>query len=190
MSEADIRAERLKKLENLRAAGVDPYPARVERTCEIAELLNDFYTHEEKKTTVTIVGRVMALRGQGGIIFADIFDGSTSFDKAQDKSLTTGGPAHSTSSGQGKMQVVVQKGEMTDEDLDLFEKNVDIGDFIQVTGTPFKTKRGERSIQAADWKMAAKSLLPIPDQWFGLKDEEKRLRERISIYFSIQNCAR
>jgi lysyl-tRNA synthetase class 2 len=77
------------------------------------------------------------------------------------------------------MQVVVQKGEMTDEDLDLFEKNVDIGDFVQVTGTPFKTKRGERSIQAADWKMAAKSLYcRFPDQWFGLKDEEKRLRER------------
>ena len=47
-----------------------------------------------------------------------------------------------------------------------------------MTGTPFTTKRGERSIKAARWTMAAKSLLPIPDEWFGLKDEEKILRER------------
>ena len=154
MSEADIRGERLKKLETLRAAGMDPYPARVERSATIAELLGDFDNRESNKESISIVGRVMALRGQGGIMFTDLFDGS------------------------GKVQAVVQKGEMDDQQLELFEKAVDIGDFIQIQGTLFKTKRGERSIQVRDWKMAAKALLPIPDEWYGLKDDEKRMRER------------
>ena len=77
------------------------------------------------------------------------------------------------------MQAVLQKDDIsTHGRFDLFNDAVDIGDFIQITGTPYKTKRGERSIKVSDWTMAAKSLLPIPDEWYGLKDEEKILRER------------
>lgn len=160
MSEADIRGERLKKLEKLRAAGMEAYPVSVERDYAIADVLERFEALEKDASTVSIVGRVMALRGQGGIMFADLFDGSTS--------LTAGGT--------GRMQVVVQKEECAE--FDLFAETADVGDFIQITGTPFITKRGEKSIKAASWKMASKSLLPIPDEWFGLKDEEKKLRER------------
>ena len=162
MSEADIRSERVKKLDFLRAAGMDPYPVSVAADYSIAELLARFEVLEHDAATLQIVGRVMARRGQGGIMFVDLFDGSTS--------LTTGGI--------GRMQAVLQKDDMDSVLFELFNDTVDIGDFIQVTGTPFTTKRGERSIKVSAWKMTAKSLLPIPDEWFGLKDEEKILRER------------
>ena len=162
MSEADIRGERLKKLDILRAAGMDPYPVSVSKDYTIAEVLARFEVLQEDAATLQIVGRIMARRGQGGIIFADLFDGSAT--------LTTGGT--------GRMQAVLQKDDMDAVSFDLFNDAADIGDFIQITGTPFTTKRGERSIKVASWTMAAKSLLPIPDEWYGLKDEEKILRER------------
>jgi lysyl-tRNA synthetase class 2 len=102
----------------------------------------------------TIAGRIMSLRGQGGIVFADVFDGT------------------------GKMQLVYQK-EGADEHLfQLFEKAIDIGDFVEVSGTAYKTKRGVLSMQVRNWKMLAKSLQPIPSEWFGVKEEETILRQR------------
>ncbi|HVM73493.1 MAG TPA: lysine--tRNA ligase [Candidatus Paceibacterota bacterium] len=154
MSEADIRGERIKKLELLKAAGMDPYPTTVEKDYSIAEVLARFEVLETDAATLAIVGRIMARRGQGGIIFADLFDGTA------------------------RMQVVLQRDDMDVALFDLFNDAGDIGDFIQVTGTSYTTKRGERSIKATKWMMAAKSLLPIPDEWYGLKDEEKILRER------------
>ena len=162
MSEADIRGERIKKLDILKAAGMDPYPISISKDYSIEEVLARFPALETDAATLSIVGRIMARRGQGGIVFIDLFDGSTG--------LTAGGT--------GRMQAVLQKDDMDEKLFSLFIDAVDIGDFIQVTGTPFTTKRGERSIKVSAWTMAAKSLLPIPDEWFGLKDEEKILRER------------
>ena len=133
---------------------MDPYPISVSKDYSIAEVLARFEALEHDAATVAIVGRVMARRGQGGIVFVDLFDGT------------------------GRMQTVLQKDDMDAALFELFNDAADIGDFIQVTGVPFTTKRGERSIKAATWKMAAKSLLPIPDEWYGLKDEEKLQRER------------
>jgi len=154
MSESDIRAERIKKLDTLKSAGMEAYPITLERDYSIEDLLARFDALAADAAKVTIVGRVMARRGQGGIIFIDLFDGSS------------------------RMQAVLQKDDMDAALFQLFVDTADIGDFVQVTGTPFTTKRGERSIQVSDWRMASKSLLPIPDEWYGLKDEEKILRER------------
>ncbi len=162
MAEADIRAERLKKIDILQKAGMEAYPARSEGTMTLAQLLENFDTLSSNDEEVTIVGRVMALRGQGAIMFADLFDGSTV--------LTTGDTA--------RIQTVVQKGEMDDVAMQLFSDTVDIGDFVQIMGVPFITKRGEKSVQAATWKMLSKSLLPLPSEHFGIKDEETRLRQR------------
>src|SRR3989344_4933040 len=160
MSEADIRAERVKKLDILKEAGMEAYPARSGRETSIADFLADFSRREKSGKTTTIAGRVMTIRGQGGIMFADVFDGSTS--------LTTGGT--------GRLQVVLQAD--GGADVELFERAADAGDFVEFTGTAFATKRGQQSLKVSSWKMLAKSLLPIPDEWFGLKDEEKKLRER------------
>jgi lysyl-tRNA synthetase class 2 len=154
MSEQDIRAERLRKLDILKAAGMEAYPADSHRDTSNADALAQFDELEKNDKKIKIGGRVMSLRGQGGIIFADLFDGT------------------------GKLQVVLQKSEMDADHFDLFSTTVDIGDFVEVSGTAFRTKRGEPSLQVQKWRMLAKSLLPIPDEWFGLKDEEKILRER------------
>jgi lysyl-tRNA synthetase class 2 len=157
MSEADIRSERLKKLDILRSAGMEPYPTESGRDTAAADLLAHFEELEKKQDLKVLAGRLMALRGQGGIMFADLFDGTA------------------------RVQIVVQREKMSDlnKDLfDLFQQSVDIGDFVEVAGVAFTTKRGERSLQVSGWKMLAKSLLAIPDQHFGLKDEELKLRQR------------
>jgi len=152
MAESDIRAERLRKLQLLRESGRDAYPASSTRTTTAADFLDTFEELESSGKSVTLAGRIMSLRGQGGILFADLFDGS------------------------GRVQAVLQAD--TAEDADLFTNTVDGGDFVEVAGTAFKTKRGQPSVQVIRWRMLSKSLLPIPDEWYGLKDEEKKLRER------------
>jgi len=154
MSEADIRADRVKKLRILKEAGMEAYPARSSRNTSIADFLEHFEVKEAVDTPSIIAGRVMSMRGQGGIHFADIFDGTA------------------------RTQVVLQKAEMDEGLFMLFGEAADTGDFIEATGVSFTTKRGEKSLKVQSWRMLAKSLRPIPDEWFGLKDEEKKLRER------------
>jgi len=154
MAENDIRAERVKKIELLKEAGMEAYPARSARDTSMAELLAGFDECEKSGRRVTLGGRIMSSRGQGGIVFVDLFDGT------------------------GRIQIVLQESEMDKKLFDLFNGVADNGDFIEASGTAFKTKRGERSLKVEEWNMLAKSLLPIPAEHFGLRDEEKRLRER------------
>lgn len=154
MSEDDIRADRLKKIDRLKEAGMDPYPAKAEPTATISNFIEAFAARESKAEPATLTGRVMASRGQGGIMFADIFDGT------------------------GRIQTVLQKDDIDPQLFELYEATVDTGDFVEVTGVAYTTKRGAQSIKATSWRMIAKSLLPIPDGWYGLKDEELILRQR------------
>lgn len=159
----EIKEARLKKLEILKQAGKNPYPAETERDFEIADLVKDFETLQKKGQVVTIAGRVMALRLQGAIGFADIFDGSRSIDSGQ----------------AGKFQILLKKGEgVSDDQFDLFVNTVDIGDFIQASGTLFLTKREEKTIQVSGWKMLTKTLQPLPEKWHGLQDVDERYRKR------------
>jgi len=149
----EIREARLKKLETLKKLGKDPYPAKSERNIEIAKLIENFADLEKGKNSVTIAGRVMALRAQGAIIFVDIFDGT------------------------GKFQALLKKEEkISDDDFNLFLETVDIGDFVQVSGTLFVTKREEKTVQVSSWKMLTKILQPLPEKWHGLQDIEERYR--------------
>lgn len=154
MSEQDIRAERQKKLEALASAGMVAYPVDSHRDTSNADALAAFDELEKTARKIHLGGRVMSLRGQGGIIFADIFDGT------------------------GRMQMVLQKADIDEKVFELFANTVDVGDFVEASGTLFKTKRGERSLKVQKWRMLAKSLLPIPAEHFGLKDEELVLRQR------------
>ena len=88
MSEADIRAERLKKLELLQKAGMEGYPAESRRVEAIAEVLAAFDTFEKDQKKIHVSGRLMSRRGQGGIIFADLFDGSTMLTTGQDRQVS------------------------------------------------------------------------------------------------------
>lgn len=150
----DIRAERLKKIETLREAGMDPYPARTGRTHSLIQVRADYPKLESSEKVVTIAGRIMSLRGQGGIVFVDLYDGTD------------------------RLQAVIKKETIGEESFDFFQKVVDQSDFIEVSGTAFTTKRGEQSILATAWRMLSKSLRPVPTEWFGIKDEDDRYRKR------------
>jgi lysyl-tRNA synthetase class 2 len=148
----DIIKERRKKLEILKAADIDPYPARVARSFAIVQALTDFAELAKSGKTVSLAGRLRSLRDQGKILFADIEDES------------------------GKIQIVLK--DETLKDLEFWRSVFDVGDFISATGTLFVTKRGEKSLEAQAVQMAGKSLLPLPDKWAGLEDDEIRLRKR------------
>ncbi len=152
MSEADIRAERLKKLEVLQSAGMEAYPASSARDTSVEDFNMSFADLESSGETRTLAGRIMSLRGQGGIMFADIFDGT------------------------GRAQVVLQS-DVT-ENIEVFQNAADAGDFVEFSGTAFKTQRGKESLKVVNWRMLSKSLLPLPAEHFGIKDEELKLRER------------
>ncbi len=150
----EIRQERLKKLALLKEVGIDPYPAQVADSLEITQILSDFLALEEAHSVISIAGRIMAMRGQGGLVFADIYDGT------------------------GTMQAVIKADNLLEDSFKLFQDTLDVGDFIHVTGTAFTTKRGEKSVEINDWTILAKSLRSLPEKWHGLKDEEERLRKR------------
>ncbi len=160
MALEDIINDRVKKLENFQGAGVDPYPAESKRTHFINELVSDFEILSQSQKKVIAVGRIIGLRNQGNIFFADLKDGLAGL----------------TTSSSAKIQFVTKKDDI--KDFELYRDNLDIGDFIQVTGTLFITQKGEKSIQTAELKLLAKSLRPLPDQWSGLSDIETKLRKR------------
>ncbi len=150
----DLKKERLKKLEILKAAGLDPYPAASNRTSTIGDALQNFANLAEREEALALAGRVMAIRGQGAIIFVDIFDGT------------------------GSLQGLLKRDEMGPASFDLFVETVDVGDFVELAGKLLATKRGEKTVQTSKWRMLAKSLLPLPEKWHGLVDEEARFRKR------------
>jgi len=150
----EIRSERLKKLEILRDRGIDAYPATTHRTHRISDVVTSFDALASSRDILTIAGRVMVVRGQGAILFADIQDGG------------------------GKFQAVF-KSDVPEEDLfGLFKEVIDNGDFIEVTGVVFATDKGQQSILVQRWAMLSKSLLPLPDKFHGLQNEEDRFRKR------------
>lgn len=150
----ELIAERRKKLDAIRAAGIDPYPARVRRTHAIAQALADFDALAEAGAgkKISLAGRLRSLRDQGKIIFADLEDES------------------------GQIQIVLKEDALAE--LPFWRSVLDMGDFVSVTGILFVTKRGEKSIEAHELQMASKSLLPLPDKWEGLQDDDARLRKR------------
>lgn len=149
----DERAVRLAKLEALQSAGINPYPARVERTHHINQALQTDHGQE-----VCIAGRVMIKRDIGKLTFATIKDET------------------------GTIQIVLRKEQLDNELYGFFVKKIDAGDILSVKGTRIATKTGEESIEVASWTLLAKSLLPLPDKFHGLQDEETRLRKRYLDY--------
>ncbi len=148
------RSDRLKKLEELKKADINPYPAKVERDYLIKEVLDNFSSLEKKKKSFYIVGRLRSLRSHGNLTFANLEDVSAN------------------------IQIALSKKDLGDDSYKKFIKLIDSGDFIQVNGSCFVTHKGEQSVMVKEWKLLTKSLRPIPDSWFGLKDEEERYRKR------------
>lgn len=148
-----VRAERLAKIERLKEAGMDSYPARTGRTHSVAEFLENHETLKKNSEQVVLAGRILSMREHGGSMFVDIFDGEK---------------------GQG----FLQRDKLGEVPYDLFVGTVDTGDVIEFSGLAFTTKRGQPSLEVTGWRMLAKSLRPLPIEWFGIKDEDERFRKR------------
>ncbi len=148
-----IKQDRLNKLENIKKAKVNPYPSHSNPEYSCQELLGDFDKLTKEKS-VSVAGRVRSIRGHGGSTFVDVDDSTA------------------------KIQVYFKQDEMGDKPYDFFGESVDVGDFIEVTGSLFETKRGEKTILAQSFNVLTKTLAPLPEKWSGLKDLELRLRQR------------
>lgn len=150
----EIRTIRLQKLETLKQAGMNPYPAKVPRDFCLADARANFAEYEKSQKSVSLTGRIMAIRGQGAIMFLVLDDGKSTF------------------------QAVVKKDTLQENLFKLLVDAVDIGDIISVTGTFFVTQKGEQSILVLSWTMASKSLLPLPEKWHGITDPDEKFRKR------------
>lgn len=151
----ELRNARLSKIDRLREKGINPYPSRCLRTHYTQEIVFDFETFEGQ--TVTVAGRLMSFREHGKLSFGHIQDqsGRLQLYLRQDTLTTEGGA-------------------LAFEDLHL----LDVGDFVEATGTVTKTKRGEISVMPTTLRLLTKSLRPLPDKWAGLQDREAILRRR------------
>ena len=147
---------RLDHLVRLRERGIEPFPARVPVVEPIGPIIQrheNLSAEERSGNCVAIAGRLTAMRGMGKASFLDLRDGA------------------------GRIQAyatVDELGEAAYEELG----NVDIGDFLSVTGEVFRTKRGELTVEIEEFTFLAKAIRPLPEKWHGLKDVEQRHRHR------------
>lgn len=148
-----IKEDRFKKLDIIKKAGINPYPAKSEPEYYCRDVFDDF-TKFSKKRKLTIAGRVRGMREHGGSIFIDIDDGTL------------------------KMQVYFRKDIIGEKKYDMLKSAIDLGDFMEVSGSLFKTKKGEKTILAKSYGILAKSLAPLPEKWHGLQDPELKFRKR------------
>ncbi|HZS17472.1 MAG TPA: lysine--tRNA ligase [Candidatus Udaeobacter sp.] len=147
--ENELIALRRKKLEALRAKGVDPFGGAFEVTGSIAEVREKFKEGE----TLRAAGRITAHRDMGKSHFLDLRDAT------------------------GRIQIYVHAKEIGPELVELFQL-LDLGDFVGVEGTCFVTKSGEPTLKVHTFKLLAKTLRPLPEKWHGLQDIEARYRQR------------
>ncbi|MFA5743155.1 MAG: lysine--tRNA ligase [Candidatus Paceibacterota bacterium] len=150
----EIREARMKKLETVQKDGLNPFPETSKRTHSLAEAKEQFDQLAADQKEIVVTGRIRSLRPHGGLAFVDIDDGTAKF------------------------QAIFIKTKIGPKGFEFFADNFDIGDFIEIRGILFTTKQGEKTIEAADFKMLAKSLRPLPEKWHGLTDVEERYRKR------------
>jgi lysyl-tRNA synthetase class 2 len=151
-------ANRRAKLDALREMGQNPYPSRFRVKMSVSEARSRYegLSAEELEADpprVRLGGRLRAVRGHGKVSFADLSDGV------------------------GQIQLYLKKNDL-DESSWLVFKHLDLGDFLGVEGTVFRTRAGELSVAVKDLAVLAKSLRPLPEKYHGLADREARARQR------------
>jgi len=161
----DIIRERQKKLKNLLKEDINPYPAKIKRTILISEALKDFNKLSSSKKQLFLAGRIKALRDQGNLIFIDLKDESGKIQAVLKADVLVGSPT-------------LRRGKDNLNNFKILKQNLDVGDFLSVSGPLFKTQKGEKSIEVKTAEIITKSLRPLPTQWYGLKDVEERYRKR------------
>lgn len=141
-----LEQNRLEKVHRLRGAGIEPYPTRAERTHTSQEAIRAFEVAEAAPSAgtepapvvATLAGRLRALRPMGKITFAHIEDGA------------------------GRIQLFFRANDVGQEQLDLFTREYDLGDFLQASGEMFRTRTGEATLRVHSFRMLAKAITPLP----------------------------
>ncbi|OGE83284.1 MAG: lysine--tRNA ligase [Candidatus Doudnabacteria bacterium RIFCSPLOWO2_01_FULL_44_21] len=150
----ELRQVRLQKLVKLKKAGIDPFPVSSNRTHTIAEAIAMFGKQEiVSSKQITLAGRIRSIRTHGKLTFGNLEDHS------------------------GTIQFLL-RADVLGEQFKLFSELFDMGDFIQVTGNLALSKTGEKTLETTHFSLLTKSLRPIPQNYFGLKDLEVKLRQR------------
>jgi lysyl-tRNA synthetase class 2 len=155
----DLIRERIRKADEARSSGADPYPndQRVGWTTAAARLAAGESGAEElekKRIRVDVAGRIVASRGFGKAAFVVIADRA------------------------GRLQAYLRKDRLGDDAYSLFVKSVDVGDIVWVEGQLFMTRTGELTVQADRFRLLSKAIRPLPEKWHGLVDVETRYRQR------------
>ncbi len=154
----ELRDDRLRKLEELKKLGINPYPAVSGRTHQAQQVLDDFQTLEHKD--VTVAGRVVSTRNIGKLIFIVLKDAS------------------------GSLQLFIKDGTLQKADHANSELNfselglLSNGDFVEASGPVIKTQTGEISVDVQHLRILTKSLRPMPTSWDGFTNKEERFRRR------------
>lgn len=153
---SELLKVRRDKLENLKKAGINPYPYTYQKSDVAQEIITKYAAlkeGEESAETVSVAGRIMTKRGHGKALFATIQDES------------------------GRLQIYGKLDVLGKEKYEIYQ-HLDMGDIIGVSGRVFKTKTGEVTVRVEDFTLLCKSLHPLPEKWHGLQDKEIRYRER------------
>lgn len=156
-----IEQQRLDSLNRIRTSGIDPYPASYHPSHSAEEAMT-LFIQTGTESQISLAGRIIARRSMGKMTFLDIRDGS------------------------GKIQLCFRSGSLEKEKYDFLDE-FDIGDFIGAEGSLFRTKRGEITLQVANFSILCKSLRPLPEKWHGLVNVEKRFRQRYLDLISNKN---
>ena len=152
IDESEVARIRREKLDALKADGKNPFAnVKYPRTNLSTEILSDFEKFDGQ--AVAIAGRIVTRRIMGKASFAHILDGA------------------------GKIQVYIKIDAVGEEKYDEWKK-LDIGDIVGFSGSVFMTHKGEISVAVSDFTLLSKSLLPLPEKFHGLKDNDLRYRQR------------
>ncbi len=155
---SQISEDRISKLRKLKNMGVNPYPEGQPSDMTVFEAIDHFgaldgKSLENQSGSFSLAGRIMSRRDFGKASFIHIKDST------------------------GRIQAYIRKGKVPDDKFEIF-KLMDIGDFIGIRGSFFRTKTGELTVLADDLSLLGKSLNPLPEKWHGLTDVETRYRQR------------
>lgn len=146
--------DRRSRLDAIVEQGIDPYPSRASRTHMTSAFLSEFASFESSKEEIVLAGRVRLFRKHGGLTFAQLQDES------------------------GMVQIAFRKDQVGEDVYTQLHQHVDIGDFLEVRGVAFTTRKGEPSLDVQSYVLLTKTLLPLPEKWHGISDVETRFRKR------------
>jgi lysyl-tRNA synthetase class 2 len=153
LGEEEIISLRTAKLERLRSRSIDPYPARFRPSHSAAAAAALLEAGGDSSDSLTVAGRITAMRHMGKATFIDLRDGS------------------------GRIQTYLKRDTLGEETYEAV-RELDIGDFLGVGGALFRTKTGEATVEVRELTVLAKALRSPPEKWHGLQDVEARYRQR------------